>query len=387
MPANLPAEAKSKLAKYSEAKTVEEKIKALEEFISSVPKHKGTENLLYWARSRLAELREELELKKRKKVGGGPKLFIEKERYPQIIIIGPPNVGKSSLLARLTNAKPEISPYPFTTTAPLPGIAKYKDVKLQLVDTPPVVPEEPESTVNTRVVSLARNADGILLVFSAADPQLKETAAAVLDILEKRGVVISRSLGVVRVKKSREVEGIRLVGDGKLVDMTEDDLRKLLAEYRIFNAVVEIEGNVTRDDVESSLLISRTYKPCVVALNKVDLAPGKEGELRKVLPSDVKIVSVSAERGDNLEKIGEAIFEVLNVIRVYTKSPNKEPDPEPLVVRRGSKVIEVAEMIHKRLAEGFKYAKVWGKSVKFGGQRVGAEHVLEDGDIIEIYSD
>ncbi|MEB3851694.1 MAG: 50S ribosome-binding GTPase, partial [Desulfurococcales archaeon] len=115
MPANLPPEAKAKLARYSEARTLEEKIRALEEFISAVPKHKGTENLLLWARRRLAELREEAEERRRKRVGGGPRVFVEKQGAAQVVMLGPPNSGKSSLLARLTRARPEVAPWPFTT--------------------------------------------------------------------------------------------------------------------------------------------------------------------------------------------------------------------------------------------------------------------------------
>jgi len=389
VPANLPAEARAKLARYSEARTVEEKIKALEEFISSVPKHKGTENLLLWARRRLAELREELELKKRKRVGGGPQFFVEKSGSAQVVLLGPPNVGKSSLLARLTNAKPEISPYPFTTKAPIPGMFRYMDVWIQLVDTPPLSLEDPDSSLNNRVIGLARNADALILVFSADCEDLEGTIRGVLELLEGRGIVVTRLRGVVRVKKARDAGGIRVVGSGRLVGFTVDDLAKLLASYRIYNAIVEVEGDVTLDDVESSIIMSRVYKPAIALINKVDLVDSNSSLLERAsraLPSDVPLLLVSAEKGWGLESLGRLLFEKLNVIRVYTKSPNKEPDPNPLVVRRGTTVIEVAEMIHARLAENFRYARVWGRSVKYPGQRVGADHVLEDGDIVEIHA-
>lgn len=210
MPANLPAEAKAKLAKYSEARTIEEKIRALEEFISSVPKHKGTENLMLWARRRLAELREELELRKRKKVGGGgPQFFVEKGGVAQVVLLGPPNVGKSSILARLTNAKPEISPYPFTTKTPVPGMLVYEDVQIQLVDTPPLNLVDTDSSLNNRVLGLARNADAIILVFSVDLVDLEDVVRRTLDLLEDRGIVVTRLKGVVRVRKSRGLRGSR----------------------------------------------------------------------------------------------------------------------------------------------------------------------------------
>jgi len=125
VPANLTAEAKAKLAKYAAAKTVEEKIKALQEFLSAAPKHKGAENLLLWATRRLAELKEELEKERRKKQGGrGPRIFVEKEGAAQLVVVGPPNAGKSLLVQRLTGARTKIADYPFTTTLPIPGMLR-----------------------------------------------------------------------------------------------------------------------------------------------------------------------------------------------------------------------------------------------------------------------
>jgi len=390
MPANLPAEAKAKLAKYSEARTVEEKIRALEEFISSVPKHKGTENIMLWARRRLAELREELELRKRKRVGGGGlQFFVEKAGVAQVVILGPPNVGKSSILAKLTNAKPEISPYPYTTKTPVPGMLVYEDVQIQLVDTPPLNLVDTDSSLNNRVLGLARNADAIILVFSVDCGELEEVVKRSLSLLEDRGIVVTRLKGVVRIKKSRGIEGVKVVGSGRLLGFTEDELAKLLASYRIFNAIVEVEGDVTLDDVESAIITSKVYKPTIVLVNKIDLAeePGELVEkVSQLVPADVPVIPVSAEKSLGLKVLGDIIFKKLDLIRVYTKSPNKEPDPNPLVVKRGTTVIEVAEMVHVRLAKGFKYAKIWGRSVKYPGQRVGAEHILEDGDVVEIHA-
>ncbi len=390
VPANLPPEARVKLAKYSEAKTVEDKIKALEEFISSVPKHKGTENLMLWARRRLAELREELELRKRKKVGGGgPQYFIEKAGAAQVVMLGPPSVGKSSILARVTNAKPEISPFPFTTKLPTPGMLVYEDLQFQLVDTPALIVEDPESSFNNRVIGLARNADALILVFSFDMPDLENSVSMVLEMLDDRGIVVSKSKGLVKIKKSRGVEGVRVIGHGRLVDSTEEDLRRLLASYRIYNAIIEVEGEVSLDDVEASILTSRVYKPTIILINKADIAEGIAETLERVsriAPKDVPVIPVSAASGRGLEGLGGLVFKMLNIIRVYTKSPNKEPDPRPLIVKRGATVIEVAEMVHERLAGNFKYAKVWGRSVKFPGQRVGSDHVVEDGDIVEIHS-
>ena len=388
MPANLPPEAKAKLAKYSEAKSIEEKIRALEEFISSVPKHKGTENLLLWARRRLAELREEMEARKRKKVGGGVQFFVEKSGAGQAVLLGPPNSGKSSILAAITNAKPEIADYPFTTKLPQAGMAIYEDVRIQIVDTPPLLPWSPESPVNNRVLGLARNSDAVIIVVGLDDSDAAGAVRRVVELIESRGIIVTSRRGIARIVKSRQASGIRIQGPGRLVDGTEDDVRRLLANYRIFNAVVEIEGEVTLDDIEEAVFSVKVRKPSLLILNKADIASRmviKEA-LEEARRLGIKAIVASASKRKGLEDLPKILFHMLNVVRVYTKQPNKEPDPDPLVLPRGSTVLDVAEAIHKDLAKKFKYAKVWGSSVKYPGQRVGGDHVVEDKDIVEIHA-
>ncbi len=387
VPANLPPEAKAKLAKYSEAKTPEEKIKALEEFLSAVPKHKGTENIRLWAKRRLAELREEVEARRARRGGGGPRIFIERAGAGQVVLLGPPNSGKSSILARLTNANPEIAPYPFSTQLPTPGMLDYKDIQFQLVDTPPLLLDQPSSPINNRVIGLARNANAVALVIGLDEEDPANTLRKLIDFLAERGVVITKSKGLVRIRRDRSVNGIKIVGHGRMVNFTEDDLRRLLSQYRIYNAIVEMEGDVTLDDVEDAIFTTRVYKPAIILLNKADL-PGSKAKAKRVMkhaPPDVPVLVVSAATGEGLDRLGDIIFDILEIIRVYTKQPNKEPDPDPLVLEKGATVLDAARRIHKDLARRFRYAKIWGPSAKYPGQRVGTDHVLMDGDIIEIH--
>ena len=191
-----------------------------------------------------------------------------------------------------------------------------------------------------------------------------------------------------RIVKDRSVTGIKVEARGRMIGFTEDDLRRLLSQYRIYNAVVEIEGDVTLDDVEDAIFTTRIYKPAVIILNKADIPGAREKALEaaRKAPRDVPILVVSARTREGLDKIGPTIFRVLGIIRVYTKQPNKEPDPDPLILEKGSTVLDAARRIHKDLARRFRYAKVWGPSAKYPGQRVGADHVLEDGDIIEVHA-
>ena len=392
MPANLTAEARAKLAKYTAAKTIEEKIKALQEFLSVAPKHKGAENLLLWATRRLAELKEELERERRKRQGGrGPRIFVEKEGAAQLVVIGPPNAGKSLLVQKLTGARTKVADYPFTTTLPVPGMLKYEDIYFQLVDTPPLTEEAPQFV--SRVAGLARNADGILLVVDLSTGDPIEQYEKMRDILAQHGILVEKPRGTVKIEKggSGGIDVI-MVNGGKIVDGTIKDVEKILASYRIYRARVIISGEVSLEDIELAIFRPLTYKPTIVLANKIDV-PGAKERYKKLYnylaerrDKSVWLLPVSAKYGVNLNKLGELIFKRLNIIRVYTKQPNGEPSKTPLVLPKGSTVIDVARKIHSDLAEYFMYAKVWGPSAKYPGERVGPDHVLEDGDIVEIHA-
>jgi ribosome-interacting GTPase 1 len=141
MPANLPAEAKQKYREASLARNPEEKIKKLQEFMSLFPKHKGTENLRAQVKRKISLLKQEIEDKKQKRTGvsSGPRDFVEKEGDAQIVLLGPTNVGRSSLLSTLTNAKVAVLDYPYTTTESTPGMFNYQDLQLQMVETPAIM--------------------------------------------------------------------------------------------------------------------------------------------------------------------------------------------------------------------------------------------------------
>ncbi|MCC6054129.1 MAG: TGS domain-containing protein [Thermosphaera sp.] len=383
MPTNLPAEAKAKWIKVMEAKTPEEKVKALEEFLSAVPKHKGTERLREWATKRLAELREEIEERRRKKTGARSLFFIEKEGDVQVVVAGPPNTGKSLLVNKLTGARTIVADYPFSTTYPIPGMLKYNDVYFQLIDTPPIT----RGGYSRRVIGLLRNADGVLLVLDATrdyEAELRE----LVDLLRDEGILLVKPKGRVAMEVYRTGKaGIRVTLMGKIVDGTVEDIKKILEGYRIYNAHVKIYGEVSLDDVEQSIFESTVYKPVVLFINKIDVVEIDESKLRelvKIIPGS-PIITGSAITGRGLDSIPPHLYNALEIIRVYTKAPNAPPSQKPLVLRKYATVRDVARSIHRDLLENFQYARVWGSSVNYPGERVGLDHVLSDGDIVEIH--
>jgi len=391
MPTNLPAEAKAKWAKYLEARTLEEKLKALQEFLSAVPKHKGTENLRAWVRRKISELREEIEERRSRRTGRAPSFFIEKEGASQVVMLGLPNSGKSSLLRALTNAKPGVSDIPFTTKYPIPGMLRFEDIQFQLIEAPALTRGASRGKLiwGSRVLGLARNADMLMLIIDLSNNPLSQLDVLISE-LENVGIVIRRPKGRVVIERSKAMRGIKVISYGKLINATVSDIVKLLNSYRIYNAIVKILGEVSLDDVEKSVFENVTYKPSIIVLNKADLVDREYIEevrnyIATFLGDDIKVIATSAKTGMGLSEIPKAIFNVANIIRVYTKEPNSsKPSPEPLILPKGSRVEDAILKIREEFLRYFKYAKIWGPSAKYPGERVGLDHILEDGDVIEI---
>lgn len=390
MPANLPAEAKAKWAKYLDAKTPEEKLQALQEFYSSIPKHKGTENLRAWVRRKIAELKEEISEQKARRRGGGVSFFVQKEGAAQVVMLGETLSGKSTLLRALTNAEPEIRGVPFTTLKPVPGMVKYEDIQFQLVEVPAVVKGMHKGAVwwGSRVLGMARNADLLMIVIDLANNPIEQLRTIVGELREA-GIMLRRPKGRVVIERSKAVHGIRVITLGRLLDATVADVIKLLNSYRIYHAVVKIYGDATLDDVEKAVFERTSFKRALFVLNKVDLVSISKAEAlaRKIVDAlpDSDAVVVSALRRYRINEIPQRIFRLSGVIRVYTKEPNQQrPSEIPLILRKGATVADAIVKIREEFLQYFKYARIWGPSAKFPGERVGLDHVLEDGDIIEI---
>ena len=389
MPANLPAEAKHKWAEVSAAKNPRKKLQLMQEFLSLVPKHKGTAKLCAQVKKQMAALRREIEEKKRRKVGrGGPKFFIEKEGAAQIALIGLTNSGKSSLLSALTNAKVEVSPYPYTTREPEPGIMTYQDIQFQMVEAPALMEGSADGRAwGLQTLGLARNADGLILMVDLAQDPVSQLST-ILNELEKARVVVSKPKARVEIEKKFMGHGLRIILIGNLLDCTVKDVEELLRSYRVNDAVVKISGEATLDEVEDAVFESTVYKPAVIVANKADVEVSKKslGVLEAYVNGKLPIVTVSCLKNFGLKKLGETLFKTLNLIRVYTKEPNqKEPSKKPFILKKGATVYDLAKNIHSDFSKKFAFAKVWANRLVFSPQKVGASFVLEDKDIVEIH--
>ena len=328
MPANLTPQYLEAEQRYKQARTPDEKAAALEEMLSTIPKHKGTEKMQADLKRRLAKARGE----KQKK--GGPKHaapvhLVEREGAGQVALVGPPNAGKSLLVARLTHAAPAVADYPFTTRVPQPGMMPFENIQIQLVDLPPLHPDFPEAWLPQTI----RNADAVALVVS--------------------------------------------LGSGELLEELDQTLR-LLEEGKL---------RVGEDAAELPRAFAR--KPALLVGNQCDRPGAREnfqtlGELYG--GRFPQRIAVSAETGENLEGLRRAFFDLLGVVRVYTKQPGKKADlTAPYVLPRGATVREVAARVHKDIAANLKFARLWG-GTRFDGQRVERDHVLDDQDVVELHA-
>ncbi|MCW4026310.1 MAG: TGS domain-containing protein, partial [Candidatus Bathyarchaeota archaeon] len=207
--------------------------------------------------------------------------------------------------------------------------------------------------------------------------------------LGQAGIMIERLEGEVEIVRRSSGVGIQVAGGGILVDCTVEDIRRMLNTYRINSAVVKIRGKARLEDIEGSLFSSTTYKPTMIIANKADVDGAEEKlfHLKKAVKGKgIPVLSVSCKTNEGLEEVARQIFVMLGIVRVYAKKPEeKEPSGDPIVVGEGTTVIDVAKKLHTRLYRGFRYARIWGTSAKHPGQKVGSEHTMKDGDIIEIH--
>jgi len=337
MPANLSPEYKAAAEALRQARDPEQRLECLREMLRVIPKHKGTDHLQADLKRRIKELDEELAGPKKGGARSGPALVIRPEGAAQVALLGPPNSGKSALHATLTGSGARVAPYPFTTQYPEPGMMPVQDIHLQLVDLPPLSSQH----LLPWMGSTLQSADAALLVVDIADPEAVQQVEDAIEVLKGR-----------RVRLTGRWPGVH--------------------------------GVAEPDDGEDPFGI---VLPVVLLANKSDLDPDSKADvaaLEELLDLDYPALVVSAETGAGLERLGPWLFERLGVVRVYTKAPGKPADNEkPFTVRRGQAVADVARLVHRELAESIKFARLWNSTHQ--GQHVGRDHLVEDGDVIELH--
>ncbi|MBN2179143.1 MAG: TGS domain-containing protein [Deltaproteobacteria bacterium] len=328
MPANLPPQYLEAEKRYREASTPDSKVEALEEMLAVIPKHKGTDKLRAALRRRLSKHKDQSQKKKgssRHKTA----FSIDKEGAAQVVVIGPPNTGKSSLIATLTKASPEVAEFPHTTHKPTPGMAPYENIQFQLVDTPPIT----KDYVDPLMADLIRRADIVVILVDISDDPIGQF----------------------------------------------EDTFYILETFRIFPEGLPVPDNLTKTPF---------IKKMVVVANKMDDEKDEEDFETFLELTDIKVpaIGISIERGKHCTEFLGMLYDLSRVIRVYTKSPGKEPDlEEPFVIPRESTLEDLAEKIHKDFVVKLRYARIWGTAVR-DGQMVQRDYIMQDGDVVELHT-
>lgn len=328
MPANLPPQYFEKEKELKTARTTEEKIAIMEELLAIIPKHKGTEKLQALYKTKISKLRSQTQ-KKAVISRHGPTFHIDKAGAGQVILIGHPNSGKSSLIKALTNANPDIGTYPFTTHTPSPAMMMYENIQIQLVDTPPITPDyfEPWHA------ELVKSADAALMLVDLGRQNPENDLRVIEDKLKEKNIVL--------VPEEKDISN------------------------------------------EKNFFLKRT----IIVANKIDL-PGSESNmnvLESCLDPSFNVIPISALEDTGLDALKNRIFSILRVVRVYSKMPGKKVDKkDPYVFPAGDTLMDMAKTVHKDFAQKLKFARIWGEG-KYQGQKVNHDYILQDEDIIELH--
>lgn len=322
MPANLPPQYFEAEKRYRAVKSPLEKVAALEDMLAIMPKHKGTDHLRAELRSRIAKLTQEAEKKSSTKRAS---MLIDKEGAAQVAVIGLPNSGKSRLVTSITNASLLVAEYPFTTHTATPGMMKFENIQIQLIDTPPIAPQ----SIEWWLPPMLRRSDALLIMIDLGNDALSQVNSITTQ-LEKMHIKIN-------------------------TDQTLED-------------------------------VINPQKSLIVA-NKIDL--DKEGQnyitLQSRYKDKVPLIAISCKDNIGLEELKQKMYQVLNIIRIYTKAPGQKPDfNDPIILERGSTLADAAAAVHKDFAINLKFARIWG-SGKHDGIMAKKNHILQDGDIVELH--
>lgn len=329
MPANLPPQYVKAEEEFRKATTPAERLEKLRELFRLLPKHKGTEKLQSELKQKISRARDDLETASGSGKKSGVSYRVPREGAGQVVLVGAPNVGKSALVASVTNARPEVAAYPFTTRAPYPAIMQWEDVRLQLVDLPPIS----QDFLEPWVPNIIRSADAALLLTD--------------------------------------------LGDDDLLDATDAALARLAQVH------TELVGTLPYDHEDETIQHVKT----VLVGTKLD-APGAADRLevmREHYGDRYPILVTSTITGEGLDCLRRSAYDLLDVMRIYTKLPGKPADrTQPFTVAIGSTVLDLAREVHRDFEQSLKFARVWGTGV-FEGQTVKRDHELHDADVVELH--
>ena len=361
---------------------IPEKIKAIQDEMARTQINKATEHHIGLLKAKIAKLKREQEadqIKKSSKKSDG--FDVKRSGDATVVFIGLPSVGKSTLLNKLTGSKSAVGAFQFTTLTVVPGVLEHRGAKIQMLDLPGIIKGASSGKgLGRRILSVARSADIVLLVLDVFQPYHENV---LVKELENIGIRLNQEPPNIVVEKST-TGGIAIAQQVRLKKMSEKLFKQILNLYGYTSARVVIREDVNSDQLVDFITGNKTYAKAITILNKIDLVDEKFlKKAKNKIKSDV--IAVSADGNINIEKLRDRIYEELDFIRIYMRPKGGETDfKEPLIIRKDSLVLDVCNKLHRKMKRDFRFGLVWGKSVKFGGQRVGLNHILQDEDVLTI---
>ncbi|MBN2152430.1 MAG: GTP-binding protein [Candidatus Lokiarchaeota archaeon] len=370
--------------------TTEDRIADLEALLKATIPNKHTMKSILTLRANIAKLRRELVKEISSKGGGGTGFSIKKTGDAQVGFIGFPSTGKSTLLNLLTGGDTDskVAAYDFTTVDCIPGMMDHQKIRIQLLDLPGIILGASRGKGRGReILAVLRTVDGIMIIvdFDYEGKINLDRLKIIKQELYNIGIRMNRKPPNIAIKYTHK-GGVGMSSGVKLTQITPDYVKTILSEYNITNAHLTFYEDSSPDDLIDTILGNCIYVPAFIVVNKIDIAaPEEVTRLPGLLKGEDWIV-VSGITRYNIDALREKLVAKLDLMRVYLKPRDKEPDMEkPMILKNRSTVSDACNKIHKDFRRNFRFAKVWGKSAKHPGQVVHLSHVLQDGDVLTIF--
>jgi len=361
---------------------IPEKIKSIQDEMAKTQINKATEKHIGLLKAKIAKLKREQEDEVVKKSGKKEDGFdVRRSGDATVVFIGLPSVGKSTLLNKMTSANSTIGAFQFTTLTVVPGMMEYRGANIQVLDLPGIIKGASSGKgLGKRILSVARTADLVLLMLDVFQPFHEDV---LVNELGNIGIRLNQLPPNITIEKAA-MGGIAVAQQVKLTKISVDHLKDILHLYGLVSARVVVREDVTSEQLADHIAGNISYSKALTILNKIDLVDDAFlKDLKTKIKSDV--IEVSANSDINIELLKEKIYEKLKFIRIYLKPKGGEADfVDPLIAREGDTVEDICNKLHRRLKREFRYGLIWGKSVKFGGQRVGLTHIMLDEDVLTI---
>jgi small GTP-binding protein len=350
--------------------TIDEQIAQIEEVLRKTPHHKATNGFIGAMRAKIARLKDkEIEMTGKSGGGGGGGYSVKKQGDATIVLVGPPSSGKSTLINSLTNAESKVAPYAFTTVTVIPGMLKYNQAYIQILDIPGLIEGAREGKGKGKeVLSVARNADMLIVM---TDVQRVDHIAKMYSELEGAGIRINQEKPKVLIEKKAE-GGLEIFSNIKQ-KIDKDIIKEIAREYGIINGTIALKEKFSYNRLFDAFSSNRVYIPAIFVINKVDMEPNYKNLI------EGEYVAISADRGEGINDLINEIWNALKFVMVYlVKTDEDFKNGDPIIMKGGETLKDVALKIGPDFAESKKIAKIWGSGAKFPGQEVSfSTEVLE----------